>query len=465
MLIYTDSTRIRDLIHEKDESLLALFGSKYPSKCNDIECEFIEDLPSLCKLNDESIIVYNDIVKVGSDLSQSGVESIQHKISSLNAWLSINSKSFIFSEIDLLVTTGYENEDELYSTLLLRDQLKANESLAEQLNKLTSTTIHTFHTEQGKYLEYLYGFLNSVSSQTAFRIDSLRQRHSDNVEFSLTFFRDELLILQKKVLNDESIIADKERLVQNLCKELDLSLNKNEEQKSKIDWFRNLQKKKEVELKKSKSNLEKLRKNSEEKEREMRSDIDGLERLLESEKEQVRSLTSQLSAQVKKVEKAKDELLSLKKYKLETERLSSLERAAKSKLEEANSKNEKLVKVLSIVLGDFDASNKGRKKISLRADTHSEEVKMLEESPLFDSKYYTDQLKSLGITNQKATEFFIKFGNEVELSPSASFDFKGYLNLYPDVKQSGMNPLLHYLKHGQNEGRLLPTKLLGTSKV
>ena len=38
-------------------------------------------------------------------------------------------------------------------------------------------------------------------------------------------------------------------------------------------------------------------------------------------------------------------------------------------------------------------------------------------------------------------------------------------NLYPDVKQSGMNPLLHYLKHGQNEGRLLPTKLLGTSKV
>ena len=33
------------------------------------------------------------------------------------------------------------------------------------------------------------------------------------------------------------------------------------------------------------------------------------------------------------------------------------------------------------------------------------------------------------------------------------FDEQAYLDRYPDVVDSGMNPLVHYLKHGMNEGR------------
>ncbi|HEX7852810.1 MAG TPA: hypothetical protein VF503_03855 [Sphingobium sp.] len=34
------------------------------------------------------------------------------------------------------------------------------------------------------------------------------------------------------------------------------------------------------------------------------------------------------------------------------------------------------------------------------------------------------------------------------------FDAQAYLQRYPDVAQAGMNPLRHYIEHGQAEGRL-----------
>ena len=40
--------------------------------------------------------------------------------------------------------------------------------------------------------------------------------------------------------------------------------------------------------------------------------------------------------------------------------------------------------------------------------------------------------------------------------PSPAFSSWLYCMLYPDVKASGMNPLLHYLRHGRLEGRLAP---------
>lgn len=36
------------------------------------------------------------------------------------------------------------------------------------------------------------------------------------------------------------------------------------------------------------------------------------------------------------------------------------------------------------------------------------------------------------------------------------FNFTGYLKLYPDVAESGIDPLLHYILHGVHEGRVLP---------
>jgi glycosyltransferase involved in cell wall biosynthesis len=41
--------------------------------------------------------------------------------------------------------------------------------------------------------------------------------------------------------------------------------------------------------------------------------------------------------------------------------------------------------------------------------------------------------------------------------PSPEFSTNGYLNAYPDVKAAGMNPLMHYVMTGRDEGRVIPS--------
>lgn len=79
---------------------------------------------------------------------------------------------------------------------------------------------------------------------------------------------------------------------------------------------------------------------------------------------------------------------------------------------------------------------------------------------VFNSEYYNDEyvqteFQALGLLVEDPLHFFIQFGGELGISPSDKFDTKSYLAMNPDVKNSGMNPLLHYLKHGKAEGRVL----------
>jgi hypothetical protein len=61
----------------------------------------------------------------------------------------------------------------------------------------------------------------------------------------------------------------------------------------------------------------------------------------------------------------------------------------------------------------------------------------------------------MGIEVKKTLDFFVLFSSQLELSPSMDFNTADYLNANPDVRESMMNPLLHYLKFGKSEGRRL----------
>ena len=80
---------------------------------------------------------------------------------------------------------------------------------------------------------------------------------------------------------------------------------------------------------------------------------------------------------------------------------------------------------------------------------------LISRSEYFDKEYLACQIKQLGLQVKDPLEFFMSFGTELELSPSEKFDTKSYLEMNPDVKNSGINPLLHYIKHGKAEGRVL----------
>ncbi|MGL4242271.1 MAG: hypothetical protein ACRCTI_14270 [Beijerinckiaceae bacterium] len=79
-----------------------------------------------------------------------------------------------------------------------------------------------------------------------------------------------------------------------------------------------------------------------------------------------------------------------------------------------------------------------------------EDFVLIEKSPLFDREYYS---KMNNISANDPVEHFLRFGGSKGLKPSAGFDTKAYIDRYSDVRNSGINPLVHYMRHGIFEGR------------
>ena len=81
----------------------------------------------------------------------------------------------------------------------------------------------------------------------------------------------------------------------------------------------------------------------------------------------------------------------------------------------------------------------------------SEDEALLRSSPLFDEKYYQEHAQISTLTN--AAAHYLNVGWKRLLNPSHHFNTKFYLNTYPDIRNSKIAPLLHYLKDGFREMR------------
>ena len=76
---------------------------------------------------------------------------------------------------------------------------------------------------------------------------------------------------------------------------------------------------------------------------------------------------------------------------------------------------------------------------------------LLHQSDLFDEKFYQ---ATYGVSGRrKAIKHYLSSGWRLGFDPSKRFNTLSYLRLNPDVSASGYNPLEHYLRHGQSEGR------------
>ena len=114
--------------------------------------------------------------------------------------------------------------------------------------------------------------------------------------------------------------------------------------------------------------------------------------------------------------------------------------------------NAALVKVINAM--ESKASGKAGLSFSKSKRARKDKA-LISESEYFDKEHVASQLKQLGLQVRDPLEFFVSYGAALELSPSEKFDTKSYLAMNPDVKSSGINPLLHYIKHGKAEGRVL----------
>lgn len=75
---------------------------------------------------------------------------------------------------------------------------------------------------------------------------------------------------------------------------------------------------------------------------------------------------------------------------------------------------------------------------------------LLMRSGMFDKDYYAH---TYGVPPEFSVEHFLKPENRLN-NPSPAFSSAAYVSDYEDVTEVGMHPLIHYLRHGVDEGRL-----------
>lgn len=76
-------------------------------------------------------------------------------------------------------------------------------------------------------------------------------------------------------------------------------------------------------------------------------------------------------------------------------------------------------------------------------------------APNFDHEFYLRTYPDVAKSGQNALEHFIVKGWREGRDPSADFSTTSYLQANPDVEKAQINPFWHYLMFGRSEGRLL----------
>jgi hypothetical protein len=79
-------------------------------------------------------------------------------------------------------------------------------------------------------------------------------------------------------------------------------------------------------------------------------------------------------------------------------------------------------------------------------------IKLIGASGLFDSEWYLEQHPDVRASGVDPLVHYLDFGANEDRDPNPLFDSDWYLNRYPAVRAAGTNPLVHYLRCGVAEG-------------
>jgi len=81
-------------------------------------------------------------------------------------------------------------------------------------------------------------------------------------------------------------------------------------------------------------------------------------------------------------------------------------------------------------------------------------LNVIAKSGLFDAKFYGSQSGKMGLWKSQLLKDYVVRGEQAGLAPSPLFDPSFYAASYPDVVESGMGLLMHFIVAGKKEGRL-----------
>lgn len=103
------------------------------------------------------------------------------------------------------------------------------------------------------------------------------------------------------------------------------------------------------------------------------------------------------------------------------------------------------------VLATFRQARRSRWKrlCRLLRSPRLREAKFLRDSGLVDPHYYFENYPQAMMPGMTAAEHYVQLGAQDGCNPSAQFNTRQYLAQHPDVAHDGINPLVHYIVHGQ----------------
>lgn len=85
-----------------------------------------------------------------------------------------------------------------------------------------------------------------------------------------------------------------------------------------------------------------------------------------------------------------------------------------------------------------------------------QQIEMIKHSSWFDAEWYRATYPDVASLDMCPASHFARYGWRVGRNPSAAFHTRGYQQQNRDVAASGVNPLIHFLQHGENEKRRAP---------
>lgn len=94
-----------------------------------------------------------------------------------------------------------------------------------------------------------------------------------------------------------------------------------------------------------------------------------------------------------------------------------------------------------------------RTKIFFSKNQEKSDRNLVKESGFFDKNWYLDNNPDVAQSNMDPLSHFLRYGGLEGRDPGPNFNSSWYLITYEDVRNSNLNPLIHYLKYGIPENR------------
>ena len=101
-----------------------------------------------------------------------------------------------------------------------------------------------------------------------------------------------------------------------------------------------------------------------------------------------------------------------------------------------------------------------RKRLRLALDS-----RLVRSSDLFDKEWYLEHNPDVVQSGIDPVYHYLVYGGLEGRNPGPNFHSRWYLDTYPDVQAIGLNPLVHYLKYGRKEGRREKPQLFKLSRL